>query len=148
MDRGVICLSLEAMTKPRMPISFGWLWLRPNRKVHILLLLHTYMRLLSASTKNIFEHMQVTLETAYFAVCVTQAIYLPLQLQPSFHTFGTNHTHSSCILEKCIFFLEGPAWVQKQISAPSAAQLWDSCRVKSCVLERANSQQPLILLLE
>lgn len=148
MDRGVMCLSPETMTKPRMPISFDCLWQRPNRKVHILLLLHTYMRLLSASTKNIFEHMQVTLETAWlFCLCVIQAIYLPLQLQYSFHTFGTNHTRCSCILEKCIFLLEGPAWVQHQITVPSAAQLWESCCVISCVLERANSQQPLSLLL-
>lgn len=148
MDRGVMCLSPETMTKPRMPFSFDCLWQRPNRKVHILLLLHTYMRLLSASTKNIFEHMQVTLETAWlFCLCVIQAIYLPLQLQYSFHTFGTNHTRCSCILEKCIFLLEGPAWVQHQITVPSAAQLWESCCVISCVLERANSQQPLSLLL-
>lgn len=33
------------------------------------------------------------------------------------------------------------------MTVPSAAQLWDSCRVKSRVLERANSQQPLTLLL-
>lgn len=60
-----------------MPVSFGGLWLRPNREVHIILLLHTYIRLLSASTENIFEHRQVTLQIARVFCCICNLGNLP-----------------------------------------------------------------------